>query len=63
MQGLDNPNREVLDAEALGRQLVDEGSVYAFWLITAPPCSMTTRLGICFRQEGTAGRYRNMTDA
>ena len=30
MQGLDNPNRELLDAEALCRQLVDEGSVYAF---------------------------------
>ena len=30
MQGLDNPNRELLDAGALCRQLVDEGSVYAF---------------------------------
>jgi IS5 family transposase len=30
MQGLDNPNRELLDAESLCRQLVDEGSVYAF---------------------------------
>ncbi|MCZ7533261.1 MAG: IS1182 family transposase [Acidimicrobiia bacterium] len=30
MQGLHNPNRELLDAEALCRQLVDEGSVYAF---------------------------------
>jgi IS5 family transposase len=30
MQGLNNPNRELLDAEALCRQLVDEGSVYAF---------------------------------
>ena len=30
MQGMNNPNRELLDAEALCRQLVDEGSVYAF---------------------------------
>lgn len=30
MQGMSNPNRELLDAEALCRQLVDEGSVYAF---------------------------------
>ncbi len=30
MQGLNNPNRELLDAEAFCRQLVDEGSVYAF---------------------------------
>ncbi|MCZ7532641.1 MAG: IS1182 family transposase [Acidimicrobiia bacterium] len=30
MQGLHNPNRELLDAEALCRQLVDEGSVDAF---------------------------------
>jgi transposase len=30
MQGLNNPNRELLDAGALCRQLVDEGSVYAF---------------------------------
>lgn len=30
MQGLNSPNRELLDAEALCRQLVDEGSVYAF---------------------------------
>jgi transposase len=27
---MNNPNRELLDAEALCRQLVDEGSVYAF---------------------------------
>ena len=30
MQGVNNPNRELLDAEALCRQLVDDGSVYAF---------------------------------
>ncbi|TDI49439.1 MAG: IS1182 family transposase [Acidobacteria bacterium] len=30
MQGLNNPNRELLDAGAFCRQLVDEGSVYAF---------------------------------
>ena len=30
MQGLSNPNRELLDAGALCRQLVPEGSVYAF---------------------------------
>ena len=30
MQGLSNPNRELLDAGAFCRQLVDEGSVYAF---------------------------------
>lgn len=30
MQGMNNPNRELLDAEALCRQLVDEGSVHAF---------------------------------
>lgn len=30
MQGMNNPNRELLDAEALCRQLVDAGSVYAF---------------------------------
>ncbi len=30
MQGLNDPNRELLDAGALCRQLVDEGSVYAF---------------------------------
>jgi len=30
MQGLGNPNRELLDAGALCRQLVAEGSVYAF---------------------------------
>ncbi len=30
MQGLNDPNRELLDAEAFCRQLVDEGSVYAF---------------------------------
>ena len=29
MQGMDNPNRDLLDAEALCRQLVPEGSVYA----------------------------------
>jgi IS5 family transposase len=29
MQGLNDPNRELLDAGALCRQLVDEGSVYA----------------------------------
>lgn len=30
MQGMDNPNREFLDAGALVRHLVDDGSVYAF---------------------------------
>jgi IS5 family transposase len=30
MQGLNDPNRELLDAGAFCRQLVDEGSVYAF---------------------------------
>ena len=30
MQGLNDPNRELLDAGALCRQLVEEGSVYAF---------------------------------
>ncbi len=30
MQGLNDPNRELLDAGALCRQLVDDGSVYAF---------------------------------
>lgn len=30
MQGRDNPNREFLDAGALVRHLVDDGSVYAF---------------------------------
>jgi len=30
MQGLNNPNRELLDAGAFCRQLVDDGSVYAF---------------------------------
>ena len=30
MQGLNNPNCELLDAGAFCRQLVDEGSVYAF---------------------------------
>jgi IS5 family transposase len=30
MQGLNNPNRELLDAGSFCRQLVDEGSVYAF---------------------------------
>ncbi len=30
MQGMNDPNRELLDAGALCRQLVDEGSVYAF---------------------------------
>ena len=30
MQGTNDPNRELLDAGALCRQLVDEGSVYAF---------------------------------
>ena len=31
MQGLNDPNRELLDAGAFCRQLVDEGSVYAFF--------------------------------
>ena len=30
MQGVNNPNRELLDAGAFCRQLVDDGSVYAF---------------------------------
>lgn len=30
MQGMDDPNRELLDAGALVRHLVDDGSVYAF---------------------------------
>ena len=39
MQGSSGPERVLLDAAALCRQLVEEGSVYAFWLITGPNCS------------------------
>jgi hypothetical protein len=64
MQGLNDPNRELLDAGAFCRQLVDEGSVYAFLAdhrTDVFPDNMFEDLTcsrICFRRPGAGRRYR-----